>query len=211
MKNSLNFNNLLKLFASSPSFRLTLSLFGGMIINLVYISVNIASAFMYRNIWSGFLSFYHGLFLVSRLYLLYARRRLYGEEEIKNACLHVGVLMLFLDMSAMLIMVHAIRSDIHVSYSGVILLGFIAYTVYSLFASLRGMKKYANDNEPLHFAGRNITFASALMSVFNLQYSVLVTLGAEAYLIKRVLAAGGFTVFFLITILAVRLIVKNAL
>ena len=106
-------------------------------------------------------------------------------------------------------MIYTIRSGRVVSYSGVVLLGFVIYTVYSLASSLVGMKRHLNDNQPLHFAARNMTLAAALMSVFNLQYSVLVTLGASYYIIDRIIAISGFSIFFVIILLAIRLVVKN--
>jgi hypothetical protein len=106
-------------------------------------------------------------------------------------------------------MMYTIRKGGAVSYSGRVLLGFVIYTVYALSSSILGMKRHANDNQPLQFAARNMTLAAALMSVFNLQYSLLVSMGASSYIIDRIIALSGFSIFFVIILLAIRLVVKN--
>ena len=199
------------LFISSRTFRLGLSLFLGMIINVFYISGNLFSAFFHRSVWSATLTVYHSLLLVIRFYLISSKRRCKTKAEISRVCLRTGVFLLFLDLTAGAMMVYTIRSGRVTSYSGMVLFGFVIYTVYSLTSSILGMKRHANDNQPLHFAARNMTLAAALMSVFNLQYSVLITLGASYYIIDRVIAFSGFSIFFVIILLAVRLVVKNTL
>ncbi len=209
MNNRINISKIFSLFFTSATFRLSLSLFFGMIINFFYIASNLSSAFLYKNIWSATLTVYHSLFLLIRFYLISAKRRCKTEEEMKNVCLRTGVFLLFLDLAATVMMAYTIRSGRVTRYSGVVLLCFVIYTVYSLTVSIVGMKRHSDDNQPLHFAARNMTLAAALMSVFNLQYSILVSIGASSSVINRIISLGGFSVFFVIVLLAVRLVVKN--
>lgn len=209
MKKSFNIRKILSLILTNPAFRLSLSLFFGMIMNFMYIAGNLVSAFHRGNIWSATLTVYHSLFLIIRFYLISAKLRCKTEAEKSRVCLRTGIFLLLLDSTAAAIMIYTIRSGRVVRYSGMVLLGFVIYTVYSLTASVLGMKRHLNDNQPLHFAARNMTLAAALMSVFNLQYSVLVTLGASSYITSRIIALSSFLIFFVIILLAVRLVVKN--
>ena len=209
MNNRINVSKIFSLFLTSATFRLSLSLFFGMIINFFYIASNLSSAFLYRNIWSATLTVYHSLFLLIRFYLISAKRRCKTEVKMKNVCLRTGICLLFLDLAATVMMAYTIRSGRVTRYSGVVLLCFVIYTIYSLTVSIVGMKRHSDDNQPLHFAARNMTLAAALMSVFNLQYSLLATLGANSYIIDRIIALCGFGVFFVIILLAIRLVVKN--
>ena len=209
----MKFMKLRKIFSiilTNRALRINLSLFFGMIINSLYIAGNLASALLYRNIWSATLTVYHSLFLTIRFYLLSARRICQRELQANRVCLRVGIILLFLDLAATAMMVYTVQSGSLAEYSGIVLLGFLAYTVYSLTSSILGMRRFANDNEPLHFAAKNMTLTAALMSVFNLQYSVLVSFGTASEVIGRIIALVGFCVFFVIITLAVRLIVKNA-
>ena len=197
-------------YFNNQTARLIISLFGGMIINSFYIAGNLASALLHGNVWSATLTVYHALFLVIRFYLITAKRRCKTDLSIRRACLRVGIILLFLDLAATVIMIYTVRQGRVNYYSGVVLLCFVIYTAYSLVVSIMGMKKHSNDNQHLHFAARNMTFASALMSVFNLQYSRLFTMGASSSLIDRMVAFSGFSIFFAIILLAVRLVKKNA-
>lgn len=208
MKPKINFSKMLFLLFHNPAFRLNLSLFFGIIINFFYIASNLSSAAL-GSIWSASLTVYHGLFLLIRSSLILSRRRCKTENQIRKVCFAVGIILLFLDLAAAGVMIYSVRIGKPLTYSGITLLGFLIYTAYSLSVSIIGIKKYANDNQPLHFVAKNMTLASALMSVFNLQYSVLVTIGASLELINRAIALIGFSIFFVIIVLAVRMVVKN--
>ena len=56
-------------------------------------------------------------------------------------CLRTGIFLLFLDLAATVMMIYTIRLGSPIKYSGVVLLGFAVYTVYSLSASIIGVKK----------------------------------------------------------------------
>ena len=200
--------SLLTRVCRSPSLRFRLSLYLGLILNIFYLSGNIHSALAYRSLWSATVTIYHTIFIIIRLYLLSAD----GDKEIpyiRSVCRRVGLFLLLLDLAAAVMMLYTVRSESFFRYSGVVLLAFFTYTVYSLSSSILGMKRYVNDKKPLHFVARNITLAAAMMSLFNLQYSFLTSLGAGIALTYKLITVCGFGVFLVIIILAVRLIVKT--
>lgn len=206
--------SLFAILISSPAIRLDLSLLFGLFMNIVYIVENFILAIIYHSIWSATVTVYHSLFVAIRAYLLRWRGLSEAHEarpsEIHRICLRVGVILLLLDFAASVMMLYTVLLDRHTEYSGIALMGFSLYTVYSLASSAFGMFKWSNDNKPLHFAARNTTLAAALMSVFNLQYSLFASLGADSVLIGRANAACGFLIFIIIIILALHLIIKNA-
>ncbi len=205
--------SLAAILISSPALRLDISLHFGLIMNVVYIAENLASAVIYKSVWSATVTVYHSLFVIIRAYLIRSRRLAeMGETSqgrINRICLRVGVILLLLDFAALALMLYTIRQDRHAEYSGIVLIGFLIYTVYSLISSLYGVLKWSNDNKPLHFAAGNMTLAAALMSVFNLQYSLLSSFGLDSLSILRAGTAGGAVIFFTIIFLACRLIIKN--
>ncbi len=202
--------DLLKLLFVSRAARLNFTLLGGVLINLAYIAGNIASALIYHSAWAATVSAYHLMLIIIRLYLLSARRPSSGGD-IELILLRVGILLLFLDLACALIMAYTIGRGSFVSYSGFILFAFLLYAVYSLTSSALAIKRHANDNDHLHFAARSISLSTSLMSVFNLQYSVLSLFGADSRLMVRAILSGGIAVFFVILFLSLRLIKKQAL
>ena len=192
---------------SSPGVRLYFSIFIGLIVNVIYIGSNIHTALMHRSFWSSAITVYYLLFIVLRLYLLWANKK--DDVSAARCCLTVGIFLLLLTLSAGVIIAYSVINQNNVRYSGYVLSAFFIYALYSLTTSVIGMKKWLNDNQPLHFAARSVTFAAASMSAFNLQYSLLTSLGLSALTVKRANALGGFAVFFVIVILGITLIFKS--
>ena len=192
---------------SSPGVRLYFSIFIGLIVNVIYIGSNIHTALMHRSFWSSAITVYYLLFIILRLYLLWANNK--DAQAEMRCCLTVGVFLLLLTVSAGVIIAYSVIVENSVKYSGYILLAFFIYAIYSLSTSIIGMKKWLNDNQPLHFAARSVTFAAALMSAFNLQYSLLTSIGLSALTVKCANVLGGFAVFFVIAILGITLIFKS--
>lgn len=205
---------LVSIILASPAIRLDLSLLFGLLMNLVYIIENLATAIFQRSVWAATVTVYHSLFIALRAYILRSRRLdevgKMGSAKIHRICLRVGVILLLLDFSASALMLYTMRLGRHTEYSGVVLFGFVLYTAYSLCSSINGLIKWSNDNKPLHFAARNITLAAALMSLFNLHYSLLSSFGLDSDFIGRIGAAGGFLVFFTMILLALYLIFRSA-
>ena len=148
-----------------------------------------------------------------RAYLFSSRSLSSGADgsshSVRKMSLRAGVILLLFDLFASLMMLYSIMSERRVLYSGSMLLLFLAYTVYSLISSLLGMKKWHNDNKPLHFAARSMTFSASMMSLFNLQYSLFQALGVGYSGIRRINILLGALVFALIIFLPLRLIHRS--
>lgn len=195
-------------FIFNPGIRLYFSIFIGLIVNVIYIGTNIHTALMHRSFWSSAITVYYLLFVVLRLYLLWANKR--EERAVMRCCLTVGIFLLLLTLSAGVIIAYSVVVENSVKYSGYVLLAFFVYATYALSTSVVGMKKWLNDNKPLHFAARSVTFAAALMSAFNLQYSLMVSLGLPSATVKRANAIGGFIIFSTIATISVALVLRSA-
>ena len=206
--------SLAAILISSPSLRLDISLHFGLLMNIVYIAENLASAIIYKSAWSATVTVYHFLFVAIRAYVIRSRRLAeMGETSAKKTnqiCIRVGIILLALDLSALALMLYTIPRNTQAEYSGLMLFGFFIYTVYSLASSLFGVLKWSNDNKSLHFAAVSIAFTAALMSLFNLQYSFLLSLGLDLRLVLQAGWAGGTAIFCIIIFLACRLIAKGS-
>ena len=209
MKKIKAFINFVYLLIKNPGRRLNISLIFGIFVNLIYLGGNFLSAVVYRSPWAISVIAYHVIFLLMRLYLVYSGRNSPSERKPDSICLFIGVLLFVLDFLALAIIMLTISDIGRVRYSGFLLFFFLCYAIYSLASSLLGMKKWKNDNNILHFTAKNLSFASALMSVFNLQFSVFSSLNVDSALGERLIYLGGFSVFVLILALSFRLIVKG--
>lgn len=197
--------NIILWLCNSHRLRLKFSLISGILLNLFYIIGNIASTFLYGSIWSATLTIYHLTLVMIRLYLLSAKSGSERENNSAIICLRVGILLLFLDLSAAVMMMYALHMSSFVRYSGLILLGFIGYSAYSFISSLRVMRR-EESHAGVQFVAKNISLSTSLMSVFNLQYSLLSLVGASLKIIGRLIFLSGVVVFFVILVMSIRLI-----
>lgn len=175
----------------SPAIRLRLTLLGGSSMNLVYISGNVASAFIYRSIWSATVTVYHLTLIVMRIYLIYVGRRSAGER----ICRRVGAMLLVTDLAAGIMMIYSLRLSNFASYSGFILIGFTVFTAYSLLRSAFDIRRHVRGGDRLYFCARSISLSTSLMSVFNLQYSLFSLLGADYMITYAGIILCGLIVF----------------
>lgn len=191
-----------KLLMDNPTARIIILLIGGIFMNLLYIATNAASAILYHNIWSATLTVYHLMLIIIRIYLITVGRTRASNADGRRICLRVGILLLLLDLASASMMLYSIRRGSYASYSGLILLGFLAFTIYSVTRSVIDLRRHRDGENHLYFAARNISLSTSLMSVFNLQYSVFALLGADSAMTGRAILLCGLSVFSIILFLS---------
>ena len=190
---------------ASKTVRMNISLTLGALFNFVYIAGNSASALLYRNPWSATLTAYHLVMITTRLYLLSAARHS-EEKKIYRICHRVGVLLLLSDLAAAFMIIYTLQRGTHSSYSGIIFLGVLSYSVYSLTSSLLAIRRHRGENKYLHLTARTISLSTALMSIFNLQHSFFALIGADSRASSILMLLVGVGAFSTILVMSIRLI-----
>ena len=194
---------------SKNAVRMNISLVLGAGLNFLYIAGNIASALLFQNIWSATLTAYHLVMITIRLFLLSAVRHSTNEEKIYRICHKVGVLLLISDLAAALIIIYTLNQGSYNSHSGIIFLGILSYSVYSLASSLLAIKRDTDSNMLLRFTVKTISLSTALMSIYNLQYSFFALVGADSRASSLVILFVGIGVFSTIFLMSLRLIKRT--
>ena len=190
----------------SKTVRMNISLTLGALFNFVYIAGNIASALLYRNPWSATLTAYHLVMITTRLYLLSAARHSAEKGKIYRICHRVGVLLLLSDLAAAFMIIYTLQRGTHSSYSGIIFLGVLSFSVYSLTSSLLAIRRHRGENKYLHLTARTISLSTALMSIFNLQHSFFALIGADSRASSILVLLVGVGAFSTILVMSIRLI-----
>ena len=160
--------------------------------NLLYISGNVVSAFIYRSIWAATFTVYHLTLVVMRVYLIYMVSASANSERI---CRRVGGMLLVTDLAAGVMMICSLRLSDFASYSGVFLFGFLVFTVYSLTRCGLYVRRHGRGGDGLYYCARSISLSTSLMSVFNLQYSLFSLLGADYMITYAGIILCGVIVF----------------
>ncbi len=202
--------SLLLSILESPAVRLDISLVFGLLMNFFYILVNLFPAVRYRSAWSLAVTVYYAVLVLMRTFLLSSRRFAdsVGSDAVRlyASCRLVGRLLLLLDTAIAAVMVYTAREGKIINYPTYIFVGFGIFTVYSVTVSLVGIFRSIKNPAPHTLAARNLTLAAALLSVFNLEYTLLVSLGVDTWVVALINAVGGGLSILLISVMAIRLI-----
>ena len=185
----------------SPRLRLNISLLSGLLMNSLYIAANLFPAVSYGSAWSLAVTLYYAVLAVLRLFLLSARR-----ERLYPSCLLVARLLLFLDGAIGAVMVYTVLYGKTIDYPVYIFIAFGIFTAYSVTGSALGAIRSLKSKSPYTLAVRNLSLAAALLSLFNLGYTLLISLGAEDRTVILLNILGGGSFLLIIAHLAVRLI-----
>ncbi len=181
--------------------------------NLFYAAENLTSAIIYENVWWGAVSLYYFLFIAIRIYLLFAQRAINrgkAKPVTESAvCRRVGAFLLVIDVLLMATTTFSSIFSDRLGYSGLVLLGFSAYTAYSVTASILGILRAKQRRSAVNYAARNMTLTAALASLYNLQYSWLLFLRLEENLRDGVSILVGIIIFSVMLSLAIRLVKRS--
>ncbi len=152
----------------------SISLFFTGLMNLLYISASIFSGVFYNSLWYFSLTLCHLLLLFSRFYLFSkTSHKEPTEKEGKRISGRIGIILLGLNLLALFLSIYSLLSEKSTSYGNRPLPIFFLFTLYSITLSLLGLKRGKREPEYVYISYRTITLTTAMISLYNLVYSVL--------------------------------------
>jgi len=172
-----------RLFADRTA-RMRLSLFGGLVVNLLYLLFNLLPALLYGSMWAVASTVYYLVIILMRILLIFRRRR--TDTAAYRTLLHVGIMLLLLDLAIIGMIAYTAARGRAIPYKPYFVLGYAAFTVYSLTSSTVGIMNSVRHGTPITLAARNLTLTMALTSAYSLQHAVLAILGANAETVRAV-------------------------
>ncbi len=164
-------------------FKTHVTLYRSLIINLVYVAVNAASAVIYRTRWFAIFAIYYAIMAIMRFLLVrYVNRNGIGENrmgELKRArfCAYILMTVNLTLSGAVVMMVHFDRGF---EYQGVLIYVVALYTFYITAAAVKDMIVYRKYNSPVMSMTKIIKLASSLFSMLFLETAMLAQFGEES-------------------------------
>ncbi len=177
------------MYLDDREFRAKVSLYIGLIINLMYAVFKCSTGAIFRSAWLWAIGVYYVILSAIRLMLLRnvritdkkehtAERRIY---EYKSARL-CGIMMLALNVAMTLMTVQMIWQNRGYEYRGYIIYISALYAFYCLINAVVNVVKFAKINNPILSAAKMLSLAGALMSMFALQTAMFSAFGGgESY------------------------------
>lgn len=194
-------------------FRAEVSLYGGLLINLMYVVIKLASGIYYRSIWFIALSAYYVFLSLLRFLLLHhVRRSPIGQEyrsELKRYRLCGGVL-LVLNLALCGIVTLVVMWNQGFEYGGYLIYVMAIYAFYTMITSVIHIIKFQKYKSPVLSAAKAVNLTAALVSMLSLETAMLSQFGrADDPMFRRTMTAvTGFVVCGFVLGMAVYMILR---
>ena len=197
-------------------YRAEVGLYVSFILNLGFVAFKLGSGIWLRSWWLAAVGVYYFMIGGIRFFLLRDVRRTPKLEERSRlareyrAYRRTGWLLLILDTAIFGMAVQMVAQDKSTVYPGVFIYGSAAYTFYFFGIAIANVIRFHKRSGPLLSAAKNISFVSALMSMFVLQTAMLATFDEGGSSFRRIInRISGAVVFAFVTYTAIRMIVHG--
>lgn len=194
-------------------FRSEIALHGGLVVNLLYVAINLFSGIRYHSEWFLSLAFYYALLSAMRAVLVrYVHRKAVGtdvtsEFQRYRAC---GIILLLINQALVGIIVYMVTQDEGFTYPGIMIYAVAMYAFYITIVATINVIKFRKHGSPLLSAAKTISLTAALVSMLSLETAMLAQFGADEPEFRRVmLAVSGGTICAVVLAMAVYMIVRS--
>lgn len=197
-------------YMTDPSFRMLISLYFSLGINLINAVFNLYTGLINASPWFGAVGVYYGVLSIVRFVLLshvVAQKDINMEHQFRQYR-RCGYWLFATNLSLTGMVVQMVRDSRVVSYPGYLIYAAAAYAFYTLTFTLITLFKYRKLNRPDLSAGKAINLTSALVSMFSLQTAMFAAFGSDP-LFQRILnIVTGSLVCISILCIAVIMVVR---
>lgn len=201
-------------FLRDVRFRTEISLWQGLLVNLLYIAIKLVSGLYYRSFWFVSLAVYYALLAAMRVLLLHRGRsrpdRTPMETEIRRYRL-CGVTLLVMNQALAGIVILMVRRNRGFDYPGVLIYAMAVYSFYSVILAVVNLVKFRKRGSPLLSAAKAINLVAAMVSVLSLETAMMARFGREddPLFRKAMTGATGGGVCVIVIAMAVFMIWKS--
>lgn len=175
-------NKYIKRFTSDVRFRVNVTLYGTLLLNVAYALFQLCLGFYHMSFWFFSMAVYYIMMALIRYYLSkHTKKYLPGEElkmELKryNLC---GWLLLFMNLAVTIIIFFIIYFGRTFYHHEITTIALATYTFITFTVSIVNMVKFKKLNSPVYSATKTISLVAACVSMMTLTTTMLTTFGGE--------------------------------
>ena len=201
-------------YQSDALLRTKISLYANVSINIVYAASHLLMGALYQSLWFYALSGYYALLAIMRFYLLEkARKTGLGDHQRQEYCYYrvCGYVLLLMNIALSVIVFYIVWGNKGFSYHYIMTIAMAAYTFTAFTMAIINMVKYRKYHSPILSAVKQISFASALVSMLSLETAMLAAFGdtTESEFSRIMTASTGACVCSIILIMAICMIAHS--
>lgn len=202
-------------YMTDTAFKVRVSLFISLAINLAYSAFHLLSGILYASFWIGAIAVYYILLSGVRFILLYhiGKRQDDGLIAEYYSYRTTGILMMCINLPLSGIVLNMVFAEHTPKISDVFVIASAAYTFYILTVSIIDIIRYRKYNSPVMSASKAIRLTAALVSVLSLETSMLVQFsdGNDGLFRKIMTVCTGTGVFMIILGMSIYMITKASI
>lgn len=207
-----NSNKLLVRYQNDINFRINLSLYLSLVLNIAYSIFQLCLGLYHKSFWFISMSVYYVLLSLMRFYLVnHTKKNKPGEDlliEYKryNIC---GWVMLLMNLTVTAIIFFIIYFDRTFYHHQITTIALAAYTFLTFSLSIYNFIKYRKFNSPVYSAAKSINLVAACVSMMTLTTTMLTTFGGEDVVEykKLLLTMVGVVVSLFILAISIQIII----
>lgn len=201
-------------YVTDVQFKNHVSLYCSLGVNLLYVGINVFSAFYYGSAWFAIFAGYYTILAAMRFLLVrYINKNKLGEKrlmELRRSRLCAVILTtLNLVLSGAVLMI--LYQGRGFEYHGILIYVMALYTFYVTVTAIRDLIKYRKYNNPILSTSKVIKMAAALVSMLSLETAMFSQFGAEMALRDQriMIALTGAGVSVIVIVMAIYIIVGS--
>ena len=190
-------------FFSDIRFRSDISLYQGLVINLLYIAMKMFSGIYYRSVWFIALALYYILLAVMRFMLLRRGKKKISRppalEEMYRYRL-CGIMLLLMNLALAGIVIFMVQQNRGFDYPGLLIYLMALYSFYSVIIAVINLVKFRKHGSPIMSAAKAINLVAATVSILSLETAMVARFGSDATEFRQVMTAstgGGVCIIVL--------------
>ena len=207
-----NSNKLLVRYQNDINFRINLSLYLSLVLNIAYSIFQLCLGLYHKSFWFISMSVYYVLLSLMRFYLVnHTKKNKPGEDlliEYKryNIC---GWVMLLMNLIVTAIIFFIIYFDRTFYHHQITTIALAAYAFLTFSLSIYNFIKYRKFNSPVYSAAKSINLVAACVSMMTLTTTMLTTFGGEDVVEykKLLLTMVGVVVSLFILTISIQIII----
>ena len=163
-------------------FKTHVSLYRSLVINLLYVALNLVLGLLYKSAWFTILAVYYTILSVMRFLLVRFVRGIgigkdrLGELRRSRLCAWILMLVNVALSGAVMMMMYQGRGK---EYAGVLIYVMALYTFYITVSAIINLFKYQKYRSPVMYATKVIDLTAALVSMLNLETAMFAAFGGD--------------------------------
>lgn len=207
-----NENKFIVKYRENVNFRINISLFGSLILNVAYSVFQLCLGLYHKSFWFYSMAIYYILLTLVRTYLVMHTKKykpgdeLLAEYKRYNFC---GWILLVLNLAVTMMIFFIIYFDRTFYHHQITTIALAAYTFITFSLSIYNFIKYRKYKSPVYQAAKSINLVAACVSMMTLTTTMLTTYGTEDIIEfkKILLTCVGIIISLFILIIAIQIII----